>query len=457
MKQLLFMFGSALLGTVGSFLLSPVYGFAVYYMYAILRPEVLWDWILPTGYRWSFIVAIVTMLATVGWKLGIFAPLLAGARPWYGEPRWTRIHYLFLGFVAWICLTYFTARHPEKSYLFFVEYVKIFVMFVAATFALRTVRDLWVIYYVITLTTLYVAYEVNIYYFIDKVMFLQARGIAGLDNNGAALLFAMVIPLCYFAWESGRNLFRWGFLLGIPFLLHAIMLSFSRGAMLTAGVAGMLIFLRSRNKKFLGILYSLAFIMILATAGKEVRERFMSINKTEADESAQSRLTTWKIAFRMMSEEPVFGFGIRNSVLYTKSYGADIEGRAIHSQYLQTGADSGIVALVLYIALLVSVVRGLQKVRRDLRPWNDPETERVRGMCSGLECGVICFSFGAFFLSLEHFEMPYILMLLSLQLYAITKAIYAHMDPAFVAQLQAPQFAPNPRTRFGPTFQPVAS
>ena len=68
------------------------------------------------------------------------------------------------------------------------------------------------------------------------------------------------------------------------------------------------------------------------------------------------------------------------------------------------------------------MLHGLWRVRRSLRPWNDPETERVRGLVSGLECGMVAFCFGAFFLSLEHFEMPYILILLALQLSAITRA-----------------------------------
>lgn len=435
-KQLIFMIGTTLLGTAGAFILSPVYGYAVYYMYAILRPEVLWDWVLPVGYRWSFIVAIGTILATLAWKLGLWQPPFAGPPPWYGELKYTRSHYLFLAFVAWICITYFTAYNTDHAYEPFIEYVKIFVMFVAATFVLRTVKDLWIIYYVITITTLYVAYEVNFHYFINRWMILQNRGLAGLDNNGAALLFAMVIPLCYFAWESGRSWWRWGFMLGIPFLLHAVMLSFSRGAMITAIVGGGVIFLFSRNKRLLAVFYSMAAVLVLASAGKEIQERFFSISKADMDESFNSRQTTWRIAFEMMMEQPIFGFGIRNSQLYTYSRGADIEGRAIHSQYLQIGADSGVVALLLYLALIASVLLGLWRVWRVLRWWPDPVTQEVRGMAAGLACGLICFCIGAAALSLEHFEMPYIMMLLSIQLQAILRAILSQLDPRFVALLQ---------------------
>jgi O-antigen ligase len=187
----------------------------------------------------------------------------------------------------------------------------------------------------------------------------------------------------------------------------------------------------------LTVLYTLAFIMILGTAGKEVQERFMSIRKSDMDESAQSRMTTWKIAFRMMKEKPVLGYGIRNSQLFTFAYGADIEGRAIHSQYLQTGADSGVVALALYLALLASVIFGLWRTRRFMRPWQDPETERIRGLVSGLECGMIAFIFGA--------------ALMSLQLGAITRAIQTKLGPAGLALAAS---APSPRPPAVPAPNP---
>jgi O-antigen ligase len=168
-------------------------------------------------------------------------------------------------------------------------------------------------------------------------------------------------------------------------------------------------------------------VCVLGMAGKEVRERFVSISKQDVDASAQSRWVTWGIGLKMAQERPVFGYGIRNSNLFTYQYGADIEGRSIHSQYLQTAADSGIPALALYVAMLASVFLGLREVRRDLRPFADPYTLRVKSLASGLECALVLFCFGAIFLSLEHFEMPYILILLAVQLHAITRAVTARL------------------------------
>ena len=438
MKQFAFMIVTTFLGVGKSFTTTPVWGVAVYYMYAVIRPEFIWKWMEFGGMRiadlgWSFYVAVATLLATILWRAGVIAPTAVTTPPWYGNPRFTRSHYLFIAFVFWISLTYPTAIYPERAYPYFVEYLKIFVMFLCATLVLRTVRDVKIIYFVVLGSTGYAAYEHNAYYFFDGYMFVYKQGYGGLDNNGAALIVAMGAPLAYFAWEGIRHRIRWLFLLMIPLFIHAVMLSFSRGAMLSLCVAGLLILFRTRRKKFLLVAYALLAVFVVAAAGDEISERFFSISEHDADESANSRKTTWNIAVQMANERPLFGFGIRCSNAFTHQYGADMEGRTIHSQYLQTAADSGWVGLAFYLMLLASAFVGLMGVRRFLRQHTDPETLWVKSMASGLECSLVVFCFGAIFLSLEHFELPYILILLAVQLHAITRAIQAR-TPAAVAR-----------------------
>jgi len=438
MKQLAFMIGMTLIGTAGSLALSPVYGIAVYYLFAVLQPPALWKFspevmgVRIQDFQWSFYVASATLIATVAWRAGIFAPMKAAAEPWYGNPRFTRTHYLFLAFTTWICASYVTAEDMARAEPYFIEYVKIFAMFICATFVLRTVRDLWLIYFAILTGAVYTGIECNQYYFFHNgYMLFDKQGYGGLDNNGGGLMLAMAIPMCFFAWEAIRSWIRWGFLLIIPVLLHAVLLSYSRGAMLSLCVGAPFVFARTRYKWMVGIVYACILACIPVMAGKEIRERFFSIGKADVDESAQSRWTTWKIAVRMANEKPIFGFGIRNSNKFTYSRGADMPGRSIHSQYLQTAADCGWVGMGLYVMVFVSLLIGLRDVRKVLQHYRDPESLRVKSIASGVECAVVLFCFGALFLSVEHFEMPYILVLIGVQLHAITRAVVAAQATAF--------------------------
>jgi hypothetical protein len=74
-------------------------------------------------------------------------------------------------------------------------------------------------------------------------------------------------------------------------------------------------------------------------------------------------------------------------------------------------------------------------VRRFLYRYRDPESLSVKSLSSGLECALFLFCAGAVFLSLEHFEMPYILLLLAMQLHAITRAIAAKTRAAMPQQV----------------------
>ena len=155
MKQLVFMAVTMLLGTAGPVVLSPVYGIAVYYLYAVLRPQFdlgmgrtvrASDWAKSTGPSRS---PSCTLVSTVVWRLKrVDAHWRPSKPPWYGNPAFIRSHYLFLAFCAWIGVTFLTAQSTTygRAGRTSSSTVKIFVMFICATLVLRTVRDLWIVY-----------------------------------------------------------------------------------------------------------------------------------------------------------------------------------------------------------------------------------------------------------------------------------------------------------------------
>ena len=336
MKQLVLMVLVTGLGIGGSVLTGPFVGVLVYYFYAVLRPQFVWEWSLRNydlhTFAWSFYVAVTAMVVTAATATGILRYPASGPAPGYPKPRFVAAHYLLWAFAVWVTLSTLFARHPDVAQRYYMELVKLFVMFTVAAFAVQRVRQLWWLLITVTLADIYVAYEVNFHYFSTGYMFLAKQGFGGLDNNGAALMFAMMVPGCYFLWEATAGRFRWAFLAGIAFLGHAVLLSFSRGAMLSLAVTAPLLLVYSQRKKYVFGFLAVAGVGVVATAGPEVQDRFFSISEHDADASAQSRLTTWTIALRMAAEEPLFGFGVRNSNLYTKSYGADIQaGRSTAS------------------------------------------------------------------------------------------------------------------------------
>ena len=89
----------------------------------------------------------------------------------------------------------------------------------------------------------------------------------------AALMLAMGAPLCFFLWEGITRWYRWFFLLLIPVIVHAVLMSYSRGAMLSLVVACPLLWWRSRRKLLLTLIYAAvaAMIPVLACAATRTK------------------------------------------------------------------------------------------------------------------------------------------------------------------------------------------
>src|SRR4029079_8879919 len=137
----------------------------------------------------------------------------------------------YLVFGAWICFSYVTAQNRDVAYLVFIDYVKIFVMFVVAALAVRTLRQVWWIYLLSTGALIYIAYELNYLYFTAGRLDIYHNGYGVRETNGAGLMVAMAGPLAVHGWEASTKKWRWLLLAGVPLLIHAVLMSYSRGVM----------------------------------------------------------------------------------------------------------------------------------------------------------------------------------------------------------------------------------
>jgi probable O-glycosylation ligase (exosortase A-associated) len=330
-------------------------------------------------------------------------------------------HWCCLLFGCWVVVTAFTARNVEAALPWLEEYLKIFVMYAVSVYLIYTQRQLWALFVMATLVLTYISYEINFHYFVNHYLGIYHNGYGGLDNNGAGLMLAMGAPLCWFCYEACQRWWRWGFIIGIPVIVHAVLMTYSRGAMLSLLVMCPFLLVRSRHRVRLSVAFILfGFVLVPAMAGPEIRARFLTIENHEIDGSANSRRDSWNAAWQMAKANPIFGVGVRNANLYSQQYGADMYGRTIHSQYLQIAADNGLVGIALYLVALATAWLSLRRVRRSVAGRTDAESLQAAAIANGLECSLAVYCFGAFFLSLEVFELPYLLMLLSAQLERVT-------------------------------------
>jgi len=430
-KQLLFMAAVTGFAVVGSFASTPFVGFCVYVFYGVFRPQFMWKWSLEQygAINWSLYVALGTILATV-----VFGPRPPTPAPGRLPPSRVSIapvHVAMLLFGLSLVASYLTAIRPEAGNLMVDDYWKMFLMFAVGAVVVRSVGQVWALYLTYALTLAYIAYEVNYLYLVNGYLGIARNGYGGHDNNGAGMLLAMGVPLCAFGWESTRRWYRWAFALFIPVILHAVLMTYSRGAMVALVVAAPFWILRGRYRKQKITLGVCVLLCIPVLAGQEIRDRFFSVQKFQEDGSANSRFVSWGIGFDIARENPVFGVGIRNSPLLTYGRGADLEGRVIHSQYLQIAADNGFVGLACYLAVVGFAMWDLEKVIRAARRRDDPDSVKAYLAAAGFQGAIVTFLVGAVFLSAEAFEPQYWLFLAAAQLrLAYFAAPYPAAPPA---------------------------
>jgi probable O-glycosylation ligase (exosortase A-associated) len=420
------MVAATLIGTFGVYIVSPFCGVFVYYLFAVLRPQFMWDWafrdLLP-GVNWSLYVALATI---GGAALGMLGIIVVDSRPTNLQRphRFHWAHYALFGFAVWILITYVTAKNPEVSERYVVDYVKVFLMYGVSAYLIRSVWHVWSLYVMAALALAYIAYEVNYQYFVNDYLGIYHNGYGGLDNNGAGLMLAMGMPLCWFGYEGTNRWWRWGFLALIPPIIHAVLMTYSRGAMVSLLIACPWVLFRSRQKVRMGIaMVVFAIFALPILAGPQIRERFFSIEEHDVDESANQRKTTWNAAWNIAKENPILGVGPRNASELSFEYGAAFQGQTIHSTFLQIAADNGFVGLALYLSLFATAWYCLYRCRRLVGKSRDHESQRIAACASGIESSMFLYAVGSAFLSLETFELPYLLLLLAAQLAVVTGAL----------------------------------
>lgn len=412
---------------MGYGLFAPFVIVAWYYFLALVRPQFVWGWSLSGEVRWSLIAGLAAIAAVV-LNLGRYIDRL---RP-------TPMMWLTIVFGVLVLLSGVNARDPGVAMPWVMEYGKILVMALILCLVLENLSYVrWLMTMVLGAMT-YVAWSVNRDYLLTGYdLRVFEHGYGGLDNNGAGLLLAVGVPMAYAMMRpTGGAAWRWGVravgVVGGLLMLHGVMLTYSRGAMvaLTMGLAWMAF--RHKPRRQGVAVAGVLVLVVLAMAGQEVRDEYLSTTEYHEDPTAQLRFDSWNAAWRIAMDHPVLGVGVRNANLYSENYGSDRYGRTIHNQYLQTAADIGIPAMLVFCSILGASLWALHRTRRiaetalkraaalddhDL----DEELRETRHMSVGLEAAIVTFSVGAMFLSLETFEFAWLILVVGATLPRLTE------------------------------------
>ncbi len=332
------------LAGIGYGWLNPFFGIMVYYVFATLRPTYLWFWFW-NPYSQPRYLFYIALSAIAGYFIG-------GMGDWSGLRKvWLPVAgmmvYLATGVFGWAV----TAISSQRAWDALYPQITIGVMMLIAVTTIRSEKQLRIFAWVFTAALGYLAWVFNSQYYFDGYNRIYWHGFGGIDNNGAAMIFVMAVPLSFFmAMHEKRMWVKLLCLFAAVLEIHVILLTFSRGGQLGLVIVGIMIFvvaLVALPRKGITLAVAVAFVVAaLYLAGAEVRHEFWSIfaDEAERDASADSRFVTWAGAWACMKEHPL-GVGPRNFNLVSHLYGLP-PNKSVHNLFLQTGADYGFLGML---------------------------------------------------------------------------------------------------------------
>jgi len=251
----------------------------------------------------------------------------------------------------------------------------------------------------------YVAFEMNFDYLV-KARNTAADGFGGMDNNFLGLGMVTVIgPAVALAIASRNWLQRLLASAAAVLILHTILLTFSRGAMvgLLAVAVAAFVIMPKRPKYMAAVL--LTVLLAVRLTGPQLLERYRSTfaSEEERDGSSESRIELWRDCYKVIKEYPVLGVGPWNWSVVAASYGWPA-GKSAHSVWMETAAETGVpgvVFLLLFFGIAATRLWPIARARS-----TDANREEV-AFANGIILGIVGFGVSGQFVSAANLELAY--------------------------------------------------
>lgn len=240
-------------------------------------------------------------------------------------------------------------------------------------------------------------------------------------NNELALAEIMILPLMlYFLRQTKKAWQRWAYYASIVLTIFSILFSYSRGAFVAfAAVAGVLM-VRSRYRFQALLMVIVLGAVMLSFVPAEWKERMVSIEQYQTDESALGRINAWHFAVNI-AQSHLFGGGFRT---FTKDlfmiYAPNpTDVHDAHSIYFEVLGEQGFPGLIIFLGILFTSLWKLERLRK--RWGKDPARHWVRDMAEMLQFSLLGYMFGGAFLGLAYFDLPYYLVVSTILLEQIAE------------------------------------
>lgn len=280
--------------------------------------------------------------------------------------------------------------------------------------------------YMYIFVVVYYAYWANDHYLSGNwAMFQQGRLIGPRfspykDGNVTSIVLTSGMAFVMFGIRYFKNkALRYGLLLSIPFIWHALILFASRGALVSAAAVTLFFALVIRSK-FLNALIACGFVVMLVWQGGMLVQRTSStVSQAQTDSSEaplNPRLLSWSVGIDIALKYPLLGAGPQRFQYASKLLYPGKSPHVAHNTFLNFSANTGLIAGFIYLSFFYISYKQYKAVRK----WTKDKStfDYINLSCMG---GLIGYFTGALFLDLIIFEPFYFLLILISANYYLAK------------------------------------
>ena len=332
--------------------------FFVFYMHP---PGKYWGAFLPE-IRWTFIVAVVTLLSVIINEKN--------------KKRWLQLGEtkLLLIFFTYTCLQLFFVEFTEVQKTYVILLFKLILLFFLIVTLVNTQTRLYQLVIANCLGAAYIGFTALQTHSRGR---FEAAGLPGIEDGN--LLAIHLIPVIIMASVIILTDLKKKFLIFLPlaFAANLLFMSGSRGGLAGLFVAGLFfIWFSPKEKKQLVRRWAVvAALLGSALTGPLIIDRVNKVIKADevekVDKSAYSRVVIIKGQWEMFKDYPVMGYGHRGTLILSPIYISQefmtktaIGGRrASHNITMSFLVDHGILGSGIFFTLILTALAKVKLVR----------------------------------------------------------------------------------------------
>jgi len=225
-----------------------------------------------------------------------------------------------------------------------------------------------------------------------------------VNPNGLAWVICTVLPFLYFmqnlSWKH-----RLGFLIVAPICLYALALTGSRSGVIAFAILFVAILIKSKRRALLSVAGTIAIVVGFLNLTPDMQDRYLSIfgegDKNAA--TAEERVEGIDGQLRVAMRRPIFGHGLGTSTEANFHFNnsGPYAGLALpaHNLYVELIQEIGLVGLVIFLLLMVSIVSDVIRSARHMPADKGPFLPKLVDILQVLIVLNVVFSFASYGLS----------------------------------------------------------